>query len=692
MIAPERAAADTSLHVERDAQRVRVGTAYFELTCHLKTGLWDAQWLSGSNFRPAIRGADCAVKLADGTPLAASDYTHHTCTASDVTRFKDAFGSGTQAVITHSAPGKPELRQIFRIYPDRPYFLVRLEISSEQPAATNDIAPIAIDGTKMAGAAVDLGVGEKPRTLSVPYDNDAFVRYSSDYPTSSYEVTAVYDNADRHGFVLGSVTHDLWKTGIAMGGFAPHLLASLRIYGGATGTGTQDTQPHGMVQGKIIASPMIFVGYFSDWRDGMEAYGRANAKVSPSLAWSGSAPVGWNSWAAYMTSVSSANYLNAADFVKDSLEPTAPNVWKDAFINLDSFWDNLSDSQIAAAVRHVHANRQRAGIYWTPFVYWGNNLSQKVEGTDGRYTYGDIVMKDAAGKPLPKLDGGLPLDPTHPGTLERIDWECSRFVAWGFDFVKLDFLTHGALECAHFNPRITTGTAAYNMGMARIDADLSPARIGRPFFISLSIAPLFPAGYGHSRRISCDTFGAISNSEYMLNSLTYGWWEGGTIYAFNDGDHAVLYQAHGQSVTTENEGLSRLNANVVAGSPILDSDDLLDPKAQARVKRLLGNPEVMALAKEGKTFRPVEGDTGQHASDTFVRDDRASGKFYIAVFNYSPTAAVTKNIDLSRLGLKSSTHYKVYNLWTKQTSQAEGSLSLTLEPAESALLCLTRKG
>ncbi len=53
--------------------------------------------------------------------------------------------------------------------------------------------------------------------------------------------------------------------------------------------------------------------------------------------------------------------------------------------------------------------------------------------------------------------------------------------------------------------------------------DVVKANAGR-MFLSLSIAPLFPSGYGHARRLSCDTKGHISgkdqSTEYMLNALT----------------------------------------------------------------------------------------------------------------------------------------------------------------------------
>jgi hypothetical protein len=51
----------------------------------------------------------------------------------------------------------------------------------------------------------------------VPFANDGFVRYNAmpiNNSGTSYEVGAFYDNTSRNGLVVGSVTHDTWKTGI----------------------------------------------------------------------------------------------------------------------------------------------------------------------------------------------------------------------------------------------------------------------------------------------------------------------------------------------------------------------------------------------------------------------------------------------------------------------------------------------
>lgn len=667
----------SSIQVTRDLTHVLITTPRLRLYCSLATGLWDAWWTGPESIHPAIRSASCGAKLADGTVLAAADYAQHVCGEPDVTSISDSFGKGVQVTVRHSTPGRPELLQRFQIYTDLPYFFVRLEINSSESVSTNNISPFVVDNQQTHGAGLQLSSGGTPRALFVPFDNDRFVRFSSGEPSFSDEVTAVFDNASRQGFVLGSVTHDVWKTGIDMAAFEPRTVGSMRVYGGAAGKWSQDTQPHGMVSGTRIASPRIFIGWFRDWRDGMDAYGRANAKITPPLAWKGGPPFGWNSWYTYKFEVNGDRLQAVSDFYKSHLQNAGFEDNNTVYIDLDA--SKMSQDQIVSAIHHIHANGQKAGGYATPFTEWGDNLSAPAPGFGGRYKVSDLILKDAAGKPLPKIDGGHPMDVTQPAALQQIDDLMHRYVSMGFDLVKLDFVNEGALEGAHYDPRITTGIQAYNLAMKRIDADLDPKKIGRPFFISLSIAPIFPGGYAHSRRIACDAAGALSNSEYTLNSLTYGWWEAGALYQFSDPDMMPLS-------ASDAEARTRVNTSVIAGGMLFDSNDLGDPIQQARVERLLSNPRINALARLGRPFRPVEGDTGTHAADVFMRTDRADHHTDIAVFNYSSTQPSTKELTMARLGLNPDLSYSVLDLWSGQIKHATGHFSVELAPASSTIL------
>ena len=85
------------------------------------------------------------------------------------------------------------------------------------------------------------------------------------------------------------------------------------------------------------------------------------------------------------------------------------------------------------------------------------------------------------------------------------------------------------------------------------------------FFLSYSIAPLFPYQYAHARRISCDTADDIGETSYMLNSLNYGWWEDNTLYQFTDPDHISF-------AASATEARTRYNSAVICGTMMLLSD------------------------------------------------------------------------------------------------------------------------
>ncbi len=501
---------------ERHSSSTRLTSAFLSIDFDLRSGTWSCVWRGGA----AVRGVVCEAQLADGRVLKSVDYPLHERLRTD--QSADPLGRARSLVVRHRKEGVPDLVQTLTVYPDQLWITVGLRVVSAKEIGSNHLSPLIIDRALVSSSELRLDSGQRPQSLFVPFDNDSHVRYNSDQATTSHEVTAIYDNVSRHGFVIGSVMHDVWKTGLEMGGFTARSLGSVRVTAGATGHWTHDSQPHGMVSGSEIASPVIMVGHFTDWRDGLEQYAAANAVRHPPLRWAGSPPVGWNSWYAFGTKVDLARTLKIADYVHERLQTAGLNAAGAPTIGLDSYWDNLSEEQLSELARHLHANGQKAGIYWTPFTFWGDDLDRAVPGTDNRYRFSDIVLKDPHGAPLPKLDSGHPIDPTHPGARQWIDWNLARFVRLGFDLIKLDFINMGALEGVHSDPAITTGIAAYNAGMRRIVEDLSPAKIGHPFFISLSIAPLFPSGYGHSRRISCDVTGSLADTEYLLNSLAYG--------------------------------------------------------------------------------------------------------------------------------------------------------------------------
>lgn len=556
--------------------------------------------------------------------------------------------SSNEVVVSAVAAGLPTMKQHF-ILDQADSFLSRVEMVGTGISA-NWMGPVVVDTT----GGVDIGAYGDPRALFVPFDNDHFIRYNAmpiNSTSTGYEVAAFYDNITRAGLVVGSVTHDTWKSGVYWAG-SNNKLDKMNVFGGATSSSaTWDVMPHGWVSGDTISSPTMFVGFGADWRATLEAFADANARVVPRLTWTNGVPFGWNSWGYYQTHITYSSAIAVSDSIHTNLQPYNFANNGTVYVNLDSYWDNMTDAQLLGFANHCHANGQKAGIYWSPFVWWGSSVNASnsfVEGTTNTYHYSDVLLRTAS-LSFQTNDGALAMDLSHPGTKQRIDYYFNRFFASGFDYIKLDFLSHGALEGLHHDPAVMTGIQAYNQGMQFILAKLN----GR-MFISESIAPLFPYQYGHARRIACDANNSrIGDTSYTMNSVGYGWWLAPRLYNYNDPD--IMVFANGADV---NEAQSRLISGALTGL-FLNGDSLTNSASIGTAQNCLTNAAIDAVARAALPFRPVEGNTGNAAADIFVRQDGSA--WYLAVFNYSNNPT-NRTVDLVRAGISGT--FSPLDLWS----------------------------
>lgn len=611
-------------------------------------------------------------------------------------KINDAVGRGTKYTVIYSDGPLSEIsiEQNYFFYSDKEYFLTEAWICSDrEPIASNYIAPIYT--TSMNSF---LPQDETNRALRVPYDNDAFVSYLSaplNKEEVSFEVTSIFNGDTRNGLVIGSVEHDTWKTGIRYTGEDNRYITKLECFGGITHELTRDisdkpnrpSKEHGSIRGKKLKSPKLLMGFFSDWRRGMECFGEVNAAIAPPRGWNTGTPFGWNSWGAMAEKVNYEGAVDVADFIKTDLQPNSFENDQTTYIGLDSFWDNFNEEQLIAFAEHCKKNGQKAGIYWCPFSDWFGNAEGFVEGTNEQWRYKDIYLY-ANGKP--RRIESLAVDPTHPATKLRMKYFIDRFKKWGYTYIKLDFINNGTLEADSFyNPNVTTGTQAYNEGMQYL-CDLC----GDDMFLALSIAPVFPAQYGNSRRISCDTWGAMSEqgwgtTNYMLNSLSFGWWLD-RVYTFNDADHILLHKPQEAENYKEGANRARITSAVITGIYMLgdnfSSKGSLPGDGQAREKAraVATNKDINAIAHLGKSFYPVEGYTAQSpekAESIYMMD---TDKYtYIAIFNFDTTTSKEGKVDLGRIGSTKSKNIKGKELWTSTPLLSDsGSLLYSIPPQD----------
>ena len=331
------------------------------------------------------------------------------------TAIADGLGSGKKYTIILTKPGLPTLEQVFYVYPGHDYFFTEIYLRGAG-LKSNYMSPLVSN-------EVNINAKGDNRTLFVPFDNDTFIRYNAksmkaDVENISSEVGAVYENQSRKGLILGSVEHTVWKTGILSKGKSDQL-KELCIWGGYSDEKvTRDKIAHGYLSGNIVKSPKVFIGYFVDWRIGMEAYGKANRiQETPYVFnWTKPVPFGWNSWGVIQEKLTFEKATRVVDFFAAEI-PAFRNA-QTAYIDLDSFWDNFTGgmkgdySKLKEFAEYCKSKGLEPGVYWAPFTDWGWKSKKEREAEGSKYKFSEMWTK--VNGSYHDFDGARALDPHIP--------------------------------------------------------------------------------------------------------------------------------------------------------------------------------------------------------------------------------------------------------------------------------------
>ena len=388
--------------------------------------MWDVTVTSVGQVSMAFNGtvvlrAACPALAVQGDRISACDASYYSGVAAvlPTTRGTDErFGNYTERLIGYvPAADAPALQLQVRTF-DGVCRVVQMRLLATQPFATNMMSPLY-------GARWSIGKAGRPRLLSVPWDNDLFAMYDATTPhllesgTSAY-ATAIYDDFSRRGLVVGFLEHGMWKSGIEYrGSNTIHAVAG--INGLIT---TRDTQPHGVVTTGV--SPWLSIGFYSDWRDGMEEFARSQrggggrpAPLPTALPTLDSRPLaGYNTWA---TSIFPGSGPNATNVLAASavLAPLLRQGFgPQQFIDADADFP-LSGAQRSDWRRTTAAAGQHIGGYMDPFV-WDGESSGNVSCGGVSWPGIEVLLKDDKGVPIVPLEAKLMKqhklikDPTHP--------------------------------------------------------------------------------------------------------------------------------------------------------------------------------------------------------------------------------------------------------------------------------------
>src|SRR5580698_4876579 len=214
--------------------------------------------------------------------------------------------------------------------------------------------------------------------------------------------------------------------------------------------------------GKNISRVCAHVGSATDWR--WLSIATLLCFLSAPVLFTQQANLGQRAyfgWSSFSEQTLNSSFLTQTNISaeSDALASSGLQAHGFRYINIDSGWQGSFDANgrpipnlttfpnIKALVDHIHANGQKAGIYWIPGI--------EQPAVDGNYpilgtsyhTQDIVVMPLAQGN---AFAGALPnpyhdkIDFTKPGAQEYINSIVDLFASWGIDFIKLDGVTPGS--------------------------------------------------------------------------------------------------------------------------------------------------------------------------------------------------------------------------------------------------------
>ncbi|HVV04031.1 MAG TPA: hypothetical protein VHC96_07385 [Puia sp.] len=657
-----------ALHEYNDS--IVLSNQQVRIILHTNTGMVDYHFAGGGFLDNTI----AYVQDLNTGMLTTADLEQHPYSTDAV---EDSLGKGIRINIKHMDDKHAlYLLQRITLYANGHFVLTDLVAASttgETPVETRNISPLAVFPRTKGRLAV---TGSEPRILDEPFDNDEWVgvkeRHWPDATGISYDFSSIYDNTTMAGLVLGSVTHDTWKTGIiyktaSTGG----QLDSFVVYGGAATPdkdGTHDHALHGTMKGSFVQSPLVYLAGGPDIRPLFKGYGRINAWLNGSLSWKGYAPVYWNSFGVegvlgYEKVMMPAGVGKISDYLH-----TLDNFsrWSHPVLSVDSYDQSIYTTELLTSLgKYAKKNGQQMGFYFIPFAVWTwkNTMDQTmVAGTS--YTLRDVVLKDQDGKPIAYKDGdwgAFPLDPTHPATRQSIIAQLQKARTIGATFLKIDFLTAGALESTtRWDPSVRTGLQAYNFGMKMLK-HLIDSILGPDIFITEAISPMFPHQYAHTRFISTDVYSHLRDDEKGFpgwgsteSSLATGshlGWVQGTLWPFTNLDVCIMQHFQKNPELSEQEIKVRLYAMMVMGSILGDGSDFRQPLAAERGRKFLNNARLCAFFSRPQAFTPLkfpDGDSYDQQMAFCLKGDTT----LLGLFNFHTQQPYNANFRLQDIGLK----------------------------------------
>jgi alpha-galactosidase len=663
------------------ADSIVISNDHIKVIANLHSGKVHYRFASGTQFENTV----AYVQDVKNGLLLTTDFAGHHATTDDIS---DPLGKAICLNLVHEDAGQPlRLVQYITVYEKQPFILLSAVAKARVEGTmveTRNISPLTVLPAMQGKITMP---GKHGLLTDYPFDNDNWVdvlsrRWPADntgITGTSYELASAYDEHTKNGLAVGSLVHDFWKTGIRYGtGAIANQIDSFIVYGGAATKdipglpdsyggkdGTHDYVQHGTQTGESVASPLIYVSASSDVRNDLLQFGKTVKKIAGSSSWTRSAPFYWNSFGVegvlgYEKVMMPGDMAKVCDFIHslNNFNKTTQPV-----LSIDSYDQGIYSTEVLQSVgRYGKKKGQQMGFYFIPFALWTwkNHINEAVLTNTG-HALRDVILLDDNNKYVPYKDGdwgAFPLDPTHPYTRDYIIGQLQKAKAIGARFIKIDFLSAGALESTRrYNPQIRSGIQAYNYGMKMLK-HLVDSIMGPDIFITQAISPLFPHQYAHTRFLSTDVYSHLRNDQpgfphygstcASMISAAHFWWTQGSLWPYTNMDVVVMKNFQKNKDLTEQEVKVRIFSMMTMGSILGDGTDYRNTAAATRARQFLNNAAICDFFSRPKAFTPLRFPVGNGQSQQ-ISFYLPGDTMLVSAFNFDTTKPFTETFQQAEL-------------------------------------------
>ncbi len=453
-------------------------------------------------------------------------------------------------------------------------------------------------------------------------------------------------------------------------------------------------------------SPLIYLSASADIRNDLLGFGNIVKKIAGSRQWKKSVPFYWNSFGVegvlgYEKAMMPLDIAKVSDFIHslDNFNKTTEPV-----LSIDSYDQGVYTTEVLKSVsRYGKKKGQQIGFYFIPFALWTwkTHINEsKLTGTE--HPLRDVILRDSSGKYIPYKDGdwgAFPIDPTHPATREYIIKQLQKAKAIDARFIKIDFLSAGALESAtRYNRAIRSGIQAYDYGMKMLK-QVTDSILGPDIFITQAISPLFPSQYAHTRFLSTDVYSHLRNdlgsgfphygsTSASMISASHFWWTQGNLWPYTNMDVIVMKNFQKNQDISEQDLKVRLCSMITLGSLLGDGSDYRNKIAAERAKKYLNNAAVCEFFSHPKAFTPLrfpEGNGQSQQLSFYLPGDT----LLVSVFNFDLEKKFTETFFKEELHWKDS-EYRLQDFLTGQTigkiEKGQSVFTITAEVRDAVMI------